>query len=71
MVRDTSRKSLGVRAKVGYNPDSFGHNWTIPQILKKMGMDYYVFMRPGPHEKELPGDIFYWESPDGVQSPDL
>ncbi len=59
------QEKFGIRAKVGYNPDSFGHNWTIPQILKKMGMDYYVFMRPGPHEKELPGDIFYWESPDG------
>ncbi len=59
------QEKFGIRAKVGYNPDSFGHNWTIPQILKKMGIDYYVFMRPGPHEKELPGDIFYWESPDG------
>ncbi|HOL54638.1 MAG TPA: glycoside hydrolase family 38 C-terminal domain-containing protein [bacterium] len=58
-------EKFGVKAKVGYNPDSFGHNWMIPQILKKMGIDYYVFMRPGPHEKELPGDIFYWESPDG------
>ncbi|MGC8717866.1 MAG: alpha-mannosidase [bacterium] len=58
-------EKFGVKAKVGYNPDSFGHNWMIPQVLKKMGIDYYVFMRPGPHEKELPGDIFYWESPDG------
>lgn len=59
------KEKFGTKAKVGYNPDSFGHNWMIPQILKKMGIDYYVFMRPGPHEKELPGDIFYWESPDG------
>lgn len=59
------KEKFGIKAKVGYNPDSFGHNWMIPQILKKMGIDYYVFMRPGPHEKELPGDIFYWESPDG------
>lgn len=56
---------FGTKAIVGYNPDSFGHNWMIPQILKKMGIDYYVFMRPGPHEKDLPGDIFWWESPDG------
>jgi len=58
-------EKFGIKAKVGYNPDSFGHNWMIPQVLKKMGIDYYVFMRPGPHEKELPGDIFWWESPDG------
>ncbi|MCX7795322.1 MAG: alpha-mannosidase [bacterium] len=58
-------EKFGIEAKVGYNPDSFGHNWMIPQILKKMGIDYYVFMRPGPHEKDLPEDIFWWESPDG------
>jgi len=58
-------EKFGVRAKVGFNPDSFGHNIMIPQILKKMGMDYYVFMRPGPHEKKLPADLFWWQAPDG------
>lgn len=59
------RKKFGKMSKVGYNVDSFGHNGMLPQILKKSGMDYYVFMRPGPHEKELPGDVFWWESEDG------
>lgn len=54
-----------IMAKVGYNVDSFGHNGMLPQILKKSGMDYYVFQRPGDHEKELPGNVFWWESPDG------
>lgn len=58
-------RKFGIKAKVGYNPDSFGHNWMIPQILKKMGINYYVFMRPHPHQKDLPGDIFWWESLDG------
>ncbi|NLO82394.1 MAG: alpha-mannosidase [Clostridiales bacterium] len=58
-------EKFGKMAKVGYNVDSFGHNGTLPQILKKSGMDYYVFMRPGDHEKELPGNVFWWESPDG------
>ena len=57
-------EKFGLRAKVGFNPDSFGHNMMIPQILKKMGIDYYVFMRPGPHEKKLPASLFWWESPD-------
>lgn len=56
---------FGVKATVGYNPDSFGHHSMLPQILKKSGMDYYVFMRPGPHEKELPSRLFWWESVDG------
>ena len=50
-------------AKVGYNVDSFGHNG-MPQILKKSGMDSYIFMRPMPSEG-LPGRLFLWESSDG------
>ncbi len=58
-------RKFGTMAKTGYNVDSFGHNGMLPQILKKSGMDSYVFMRPGTHEKELPGNLFWWESADG------
>lgn len=58
-------EKFGVMAKTGYNVDSFGHHGMLPQILKKSGMDQYVFMRPGPHEKGLPGHVFWWESDDG------
>ncbi len=56
---------LGVTARVGYNVDSFGHHGMLPQILRKSGMDAYVFTRPAPHEKGLPGGLFWWESDDG------
>lgn len=59
------QEKFGVTAKVGYNVDSFGHHGMLPQILKKSGMDYYVFMRPSPQEKGLPGRTFWWESDDG------
>ncbi len=59
------REKLGVVSTVGYNVDSFGHNGNLPQILRKSSMRSYVFMRPGPHEKELPGPVFWWESADG------
>lgn len=59
-------EKFGQLATVGYNVDSFGHAWTLPQILRKSGMDSYVFMRPGPHENsEIPGRLFRWEGPDG------
>ena len=58
-------EKFGVTAKVGYNVDSFGHNGMLPQILKKSGMDSYIFMRPMPSEKGLPGRLFLWESSDG------
>jgi alpha-mannosidase len=59
------KEKFGVTCKVGYCVDSFGHNGMLPQILKKSGMPYYVFMRPSPYEKELPGRIFWWEADDG------
>jgi alpha-mannosidase len=59
------QEKFGVTAKVGYNVDSFGHHGMLPQILKKSGMDHYIFMRPNPQEKGLPGRLFWWESGDG------
>ncbi len=61
------REHLGVEPRVAYCVDSFGHTGTLPQIFKKCGFDAYVFMRPGPHEKDLPGQAFWWEAPDGSQ----
>jgi alpha-mannosidase len=59
------KQRFGITATVGCNVDPFGHNASLPQILRKSGMDSYVFLRPGPHEMALPGPYFWWESPDG------
>jgi alpha-mannosidase len=61
----TLQRLLGRRATVAFNPDSFGHTGTLPQIIKLQGMENYVFMRPGPKEKTIPADMFWWEGPDG------
>src|ERR1035441_5209174 len=45
--------------------DPFGHAATFPQLLSKAGMDAYMFLRPAPKEKTLPGEVFWWASPDG------
>ncbi len=58
-------KAFGRVARTGYNVDSFGHNAMLPQIIRKSGMDNYVFMRPMPVEKRLPGRLFWWEACDG------
>lgn len=63
----TFQKLLGHRATVAFNPDSFGHTGTLPQIIRSQGMENYVFMRPGPKEKDIPSDLFWWESPDGTR----
>jgi alpha-mannosidase len=56
---------LGVIATVGCNVDPFGHNATLPQLLSKARLDSYAFLRPQSHERELPGQKFWWESADG------
>ncbi|MEM2027950.1 MAG: glycoside hydrolase family 38 C-terminal domain-containing protein, partial [Candidatus Bathyarchaeia archaeon] len=60
------KEKFGLMAEVGYNIDSFGHNAMLPQILAKCRLKSYVFMRPNAYEnKEVPGEVFWWESPDG------
>ena len=56
---------FGIDVSVGYNVDSFGHAATLPMLLRHTGADSYVFMRPGPHEMELPAALFDWVAPDG------
>lgn len=51
---------FGRICKSGSNVDSFGHNPVLPQILRKSGMEEYIFMRP-----RLDTPVFKWESGDG------
>ena len=64
-------KSLGLKAKIGYNIDSFGHNGNLPQIYIKSGFEAYVMMRPEPGvEKHYPFPEvtpFLWEGVDGTR----
>jgi len=54
------KDKFGVEPKICWCPDTFGHPWTIPQILAKSDIRWYYFMRCG---KNVP--VFWWESPDG------
>jgi alpha-mannosidase len=56
---------FGVDVTVGWNPDTFGHNAGLPQILAKSGFATYCFFRPGRHEMDLPGPYFWWQGRDG------
>jgi alpha-mannosidase len=56
----------GVDVRIGWNPDSFGYNWQLPQIYKKAGVDYFVTQKMSWNEtNQLPLKLFWWESPDG------
>lgn len=60
------KQLYGVTARIGWNPDSFGYNWQLPQIYKKSGIDYFVTQKLAANETNpLPFKLFWWESPDG------
>ena len=61
------QQKFGVDVRIGWNPDSFGYNWQLPQIYKKSGMDYFVTQKLlWAHEfTTFPYKLFWWESPDG------
>jgi alpha-mannosidase len=60
------QKTTGVDVNVGWNPDSFGYTWQLPQIYKKSGIDYFVTQKMNWNEtNKLPLKTFWWESPDG------
>ena len=62
------KENFGIAVKTGYNVDSFGHNGMLPQILKKAGIDNYIYQRPNNREEKpnLPfDDLHLWQSPDG------
>jgi alpha-mannosidase len=56
---------LGVSARTGFCPDAFGHHAMLPAILSGSRLDGYLFMRPQPHELDLPARTFWWEAADG------
>ena len=53
---------LGVTPRVCWCPDTFGHPWTYPQILRKCGLNYYYAHRCSRQEKE---HLMWWEGQDG------
>jgi alpha-mannosidase len=60
------QKEYGVVARIGWNPDSFGYNWQLPQIYKRSGLDYFVTQKMHWNDtNQLPFRLFWWESPDG------
>jgi alpha-mannosidase len=60
------KQAYGVDVRIGWNPDSFGYTWQLPQIYKKSGIDYFVTQKMAWCDtNQLPFKFFWWESPDG------
>lgn len=52
---------FGIDVRTAWFQDAWTHPWTYPQILKKSGMDSYMFTRPRGEGEPM----FWWEGPDG------
>jgi alpha-mannosidase len=60
------RRELGVDVKLGWNPDSFGYNWNMPQLYRAAGIDAFITQKIGWNDTNVfPHRVFWWEGPDG------
>lgn len=59
-------KNFGERVTIGWNPDSFGYNWSMPQFFTESGIDVFVTQKIGWNDTNVfPHRVFWWEAPDG------
>lgn len=62
------RDEFGVDVKVGWLPDVFGDSWSLPQIYKKAGIDYFMTAKFYANETHrFPHNTFLWQGIDGTR----
>ena len=60
------KERFGKRAHIGFNPDTFGYNWNLPQFLNNAGIDTFVTTKINWNDTNpFPHKMFWWQSPDG------
>jgi alpha-mannosidase len=60
------REKLGVDVSTGWNPDSFGYNWNMPQFYREAGIQAFITQKIGWNDTNMfPYRLFWWEGPDG------
>jgi len=60
------KEKFNVDVKIGWNPDSFGYNWNMPQFFKKSGINTFVTQKISWNDTTaFPYFFFWWQGPDG------
>lgn len=60
------KEKFNVDVKIGWNPDSFGYNWNMPQFFKKSGINTFVTQKISWNDTTVfPYFFFWWQGPDG------
>jgi alpha-mannosidase len=64
---------FGKTARIGWLPDTFGFQWSMPQIYRNFGIKYFVTSKlkhqldRNPSGLAFPHNIFWWKGPDESQ----
>ncbi|MBO4547779.1 MAG: alpha-mannosidase, partial [Abditibacteriota bacterium] len=59
-------KEFGRKVRVGWLPDVFGYSYSLPQIYKKSGIDYFMTTKLTWNDTNpFPYKVFKWEGIDG------
>lgn len=61
-------KEFGKKNHILWLPDVFGYSASLPQIMRKCGLDYFMTTKISWNEtNQIPYDTFYWEGIDGTK----
>ena len=59
-------EKFGVDVRIGWNPDSFGYNWNMPQLYKQSGIDSFITQKLWWNDTTVfPHFLFNWQGVDG------
>ena len=62
------KSEFGVDSNVVWLPDSFGFSWSLPQILKKSGIEYFFTTKLSWNDtNKFPYNTFWWQGIDGTK----
>jgi alpha-mannosidase len=60
------KEKFGIDIAIGWNPDSFGYNASMPMFYRNAGIDAFITQKIGWNDTNVfPYRLFWWESPDG------
>ena len=61
-------REFGKRSHIAWVPDSFGYTWSLPQIMRKVGLTAFVTTKiDWSQYTQFPYNMFEWEGVDGTR----
>jgi alpha-mannosidase len=66
----TFQRLFGAPARVAWIPDTFGYAWTLPQIFRKAGFDWFVTQKLRWNDTDAwsaDRNLFWWQGRDGTR----